>query len=57
VGAGCAIDVVDPGKDDEDVREESMAPGKVRWLDKVLDSSFVDGDGNIGVSNKGTEKV
>lgn len=49
--------MADPGNDDEDVREESMVPGKARWLDKVLDSSLVAEDGNIGVSNKGTVKL
>jgi hypothetical protein len=45
------------GEDDEDVCEESMASGKVWRLDKVLDPSFVDGDGKMGASNKGTEKA
>jgi hypothetical protein len=45
------------GEEDEDVCEESMVPGKVRRLERVLDPSFVDGDGKVGASNKGTEKV
>lgn len=45
------------GEDDDDVCEESMLPGRVRRLDEALDSSFVGDDGNIGISNKGTEMV